>query len=157
MYLFHYKVFHGFYVKPTSTSSLMIYLPKVIILAQAWRLLKYPTSSIVHHCQWLTLFNQSCTYMTSLNAVPNAHVCVYLMVHITKLQLQTTFPKPLYIPHVILLSFWLLLKGRQSCQSTTMLCNECTHTFLYIFGHCVENICWVCSWYWYQNLEGAWC
>jgi hypothetical protein len=24
---------------------------------------------------------------------------VYLMVHITKLQLQTTFPKPLYIPH----------------------------------------------------------
>ncbi len=29
----------------------------------------------------------------SLNLVPNAHVCVYLMVHITKLQLQTTFPK----------------------------------------------------------------
>ncbi len=26
--------------------------------------------------------------MTSLNLVPNAHVCVYLMVHITKLQLQ---------------------------------------------------------------------
>jgi len=26
-------------------------------------------------------------------------VCVYLTVHITKLQLQTTFPKPLYIPH----------------------------------------------------------
>jgi hypothetical protein len=25
--------------------------------------------------------------------------CVYLTVHITKLQLQTTFPKPLYIPH----------------------------------------------------------
>jgi hypothetical protein len=37
--------------------------------------------------------------MTSLNLVPNAHVCVYLMVHITKLQVQTTFPKPLYIPH----------------------------------------------------------
>jgi hypothetical protein len=36
---------------------------------------------------------------TSLNPVPNAQVCVYLMVHITKLQLQTTFPKPLYIPH----------------------------------------------------------
>jgi hypothetical protein len=34
-----------------------------------------------------------------LNPVPNAHVCVYLMIHITKLQLQTTFPKPLYIPH----------------------------------------------------------
>ncbi len=24
---------------------------------------------------------------------------MYLTVHITKLQLQTTFPKPLYIPH----------------------------------------------------------
>ncbi len=27
-----------------------------------------------------------------LDPVPNAQVCVYLMVHITKLQLQTTFP-----------------------------------------------------------------
>ncbi len=36
---------------------------------------------------------------TSLNPVPNAQVCVYLTVHITKLQLQTTFPKSLYIPH----------------------------------------------------------
>jgi len=36
---------------------------------------------------------------TSLNPVPDAQVCVYLTVHITKLQLQTTFPKPLYIPH----------------------------------------------------------
>jgi hypothetical protein len=35
----------------------------------------------------------------SLNLVPNAQVCVYLIIHITKLQLQTTFPKPLYIPH----------------------------------------------------------
>ncbi len=51
--------------------------------------------------------------------------------------------------------FWTpssLPKGRQSCQNTTMLCNECTHTFLYVFGHYVENICWVCCWYWYQNL-----
>jgi hypothetical protein len=38
-------------------------------------------------------------YNTSLNPVPNAQVCVYLTAHITKLQLQTTFPKPLYIPH----------------------------------------------------------
>jgi hypothetical protein len=29
----------------------------------------------------------------------NAQVCVYLTVHITKLQLQTTFPKPFYIRH----------------------------------------------------------
>ncbi len=36
---------------------------------------------------------------TSLNPVPNAQMCVYLTVHITKLQLQTTFPEPLYIPH----------------------------------------------------------
>ncbi len=34
-----------------------------------------------------------------LNPMPNAQVCVYLMIHITKLQLQITFPKPLYIPH----------------------------------------------------------
>jgi len=39
------------------------------------------------------------TSLTSLNPVPNAHVCVYLTVHITKLQLQTTFPKLLYIQH----------------------------------------------------------
>jgi len=38
-------------------------------------------------------------YIYSLNPVPNAQVWVYLTVHITKLQLQTTFPKPLYIPH----------------------------------------------------------
>jgi hypothetical protein len=35
----------------------------------------------------------------SLNLVPNAQVCVDLIVHITKLQLQITFPKPLYITH----------------------------------------------------------
>ncbi len=29
------------------------------------------------------------------------HRCVYLTVHITKLQLQTTFPKPLYIYHIV--------------------------------------------------------
>jgi hypothetical protein len=33
---------------------------------------------------------------TNLNPVPNAGVCVF---DGTKLQLQTTFPKPLYIPH----------------------------------------------------------
>jgi hypothetical protein len=38
-------------------------------------------------------------FCASLNPVPDAQVCVYLTVHITKLQLQTTFPKPLYIPH----------------------------------------------------------
>jgi hypothetical protein len=38
---------------------------------------------------------------TSLNPVPNAQMYVYLMVHITKLQLQITFPKPFYIPHFV--------------------------------------------------------
>jgi hypothetical protein len=38
-------------------------------------------------------------YYTSLNLVPNVQVCVYLTVHITKLQLQTTLSKPFYIPH----------------------------------------------------------
>jgi hypothetical protein len=56
---------------------------------------------------------------------------------------------------IILMNFWLLPKGRQSCQSTTMLRNDCTHTFLYVFEHYVENICWVCCLYWYQNLGGA--
>jgi hypothetical protein len=37
---------------------------------------------------------------------------------------------------VILLSFEVLSKGCQSSQNTTMLYNECTHTFLYVFGHC---------------------
>ncbi len=36
---------------------------------------------------------------------------------------------------VILLSFWVMTKGRQSCQSTTMPCNECMHMFLYVFRH----------------------
>jgi len=47
---------------------------------------------------------------TSLNPVPNAQVCVYLMIHIEKLPLQTTFSKPLYISHFacIHLDPWLL-------------------------------------------------
>ncbi len=36
-------------------------------------------------------------HITSLNPVPNAQVCVHLTIHITKLQLQTIVPKPLYI------------------------------------------------------------
>jgi hypothetical protein len=52
----------------------------------------------------MRLFYLFCFYFlfqknSSLKPVPNAQVCVYLMVHITKLTLQTTFPKPLYIPH----------------------------------------------------------
>jgi hypothetical protein len=31
--------------------------------------------------------------------MPNAQVCMHLTIHITKLQLQTTIPKPLYIRH----------------------------------------------------------
>jgi hypothetical protein len=50
---------------------------------------------------WMESFISSTTsfYKTSLNPVPNAQVCVYL----TKLQLQTTFPKPLYISHCYVL------------------------------------------------------
>ncbi len=48
---------------------------------------------------WLVLKLEISYRVTSLNPVPNAQVCVYLTVHITKLQLQTAFPKPLYIPH----------------------------------------------------------
>jgi hypothetical protein len=42
---------------------------------------------------------------TSLNPMPNAQVCVYLTIHITKLKLQTTFPKPRYIPHFAYTTF----------------------------------------------------
>jgi hypothetical protein len=45
------------------------------------------------------LFKSLLLYYISLNPVPNAQVCVYLTVHTTKLQPQTTFPKLLYIPH----------------------------------------------------------
>jgi hypothetical protein len=48
---------------------------------------------------WLVLKVEIGYRVTSLNPMPNAQVCVYLTVHITKLQLQTTFPKPLYISH----------------------------------------------------------
>jgi hypothetical protein len=50
-------------------------------------------------CWLLLTLEISYIRVSSLNPVPNAEVCVYLTVHITKLQLQTTFPKPLYIPH----------------------------------------------------------
>jgi hypothetical protein len=51
-------------------------------------------------CITLTICNiKRSSNLTSLNLVPNAQVCVYLTMHITKLQLQTTFPKPLYISH----------------------------------------------------------
>jgi len=60
--------------------------------------LSYPDNTGVYHgtrlC-WPTQFY----VQTSLNPMPNAQVCVYLTVHITKLQLQITFPKPLYIWH----------------------------------------------------------
>jgi hypothetical protein len=53
--------------------------------------------------EWMDGWTGSYTFFhliaISLNPMPNAQVCVYLMVHITKLQVQTTFPKPLYIPH----------------------------------------------------------
>ncbi len=50
----------------------------------------------LYFCEWIFIL----VYIyTSLNPVPNAQVCVYLTVHITKLQLQTTVPKSFYIPH----------------------------------------------------------
>jgi hypothetical protein len=47
---------------------------------------------------------------TSLNPVPNAQVCVYLMIHITKLQLQTLHFQNLSIYHIPHISMgpWLL-------------------------------------------------
>jgi hypothetical protein len=66
---------------------------------------RYPARIFLTHCASTRQFDKiqllsPLTQYTSLNPVlPNAQACVYLTVHITKLQLQTTFPKPLYIPH----------------------------------------------------------
>jgi hypothetical protein len=56
-------------------------------------------------------------YVTSLNPVPNAQVCVYLTVHITKLQLQITFPKPLYIPHSACIHGTLAAENLDVCNA----------------------------------------
>jgi hypothetical protein len=57
-----------------------------------------------------------------MRLVPNAQVCVYLIVHITKLQLQTTFRKPLYIRHFACIrgvSVFHSFFARQSKQTMT--------------------------------------
>ncbi len=67
---------------------------------------------------------------------------MYLTVHITTLQLQTTFPKPLYTTFCMypsgpwllkILMFALLVTGEIATYSWP----------------------WVCCWYWYQNLGGG--
>jgi hypothetical protein len=47
---------------------------------------------------------------------------------------EQDFPKNQFARHYAELLG--LPKGYQSCQSTTILHNECTHMFLYVFGHC---------------------
>jgi hypothetical protein len=49
----------------------------------------------------------------------------------------------------------VLPKGRQSCQSTTMLRNECTHTFLYVFEHCGEYMLGLLLIYIYIKILGG--
>jgi hypothetical protein len=71
---------------------LTTYLPEILIASKVTHLHLH-TNKQSHSVPTYHL------YMTSLNPVPNEQVCVYLLVHITKLHLQTTFPKPLYIPH----------------------------------------------------------
>jgi hypothetical protein len=74
-------------------------------------------------------------FWTSLNPMTNAQLCVYLTVHITKLQLQTTFPKYsiYHIPHVFI--------GTLAAEN---------------FDVCTACDPWDSnSWYWYQNLGGA--
>ncbi len=53
----------------------------------------------------------------SLNLMPDAQVCVYLTVHITKLQLQSTFPKPLYIPHSACIHGTLAAENLDVCSA----------------------------------------
>jgi hypothetical protein len=57
-------------------------------------------SQAVQTSRFLTAIYYMCYTLKNIVWTPCLmHRCVYLMVHITKLQLQTTFPKPLYIPH----------------------------------------------------------
>ncbi len=69
------------------------------------------------------------------------HRCVHLTVHITKLQLQTSFP---------------CIHGRWKSW-----CLNCLWPVReqHIADHGKKpetaNICWVCCWYWYQNRGGA--
>jgi hypothetical protein len=81
------------------------------------------------------------------------HRCVYLTIHITNLQLQTTFSKPLYVSHSACIHRY---PGRWKSW-----CLHCLwpvryqHTADHRKRPETANICWVCCWYWYQNLGGA--
>ncbi len=86
--------------------SLARFLWGLFYLLQGFQILGWPTETErwITACAWMDGWKASwktttTSFTTSLNLVPNAHVCVYLMIHITKLQLQTTFPKPFYIRH----------------------------------------------------------
>ncbi len=72
---------------------------------------------------------------------------MYLIVHITKLQLQTTFPKPLYIPHSACIH---RDPGRWKSLMFALLvtCEIATYS---------SNATRTGNWqrYWYQNLGGA--
>jgi hypothetical protein len=81
--------------------------------------------------------------ITSLNPVPNAHVCVfddtYYKITITNyISMYPSGPWPLKI-----LMFALLVTCEIAPYSWPWERPEMT------------NICWVCCWYWYQNLGGA--
>jgi hypothetical protein len=101
--------------------------------------------------------------------VPNAQLCVYLTIHITRLQLQTTFQKPLYISH------FACIHGTLAAENLDV-CTACDSWDSWPWGKIgddkymllvtreiadhgerleMTNICWVCCWYWYQNLGGA--
>jgi hypothetical protein len=73
------------------------------------------------------------------------HRCVDLTVHITKLQLQITFSKPLYIPHST------CIHGTPVIENLDV-CTACDPWDSYLN---IQLICWVCYWYWYQNLRGG--
>jgi hypothetical protein len=109
-------------------SSTYIYLPAGLVLTMDSWPYHHPPGYWYWVQDWfLAGMEHVLLLYTSLNPVPNAQVCVYLTVHITKLQLQTTFSKPLYIPH------FACIHGDPGCWKS----------------------CWVCCWYWYQNLGGA--
>ncbi len=93
---------HNIYSTAVGLRSLLLLLllNKQIAAAGGWGVTKYLQLDWMDDGTdgWKASRKTTTTSFTSLNPCL-MHMCVYLTVHITKLQLQITFPKPLYIPH----------------------------------------------------------
>jgi hypothetical protein len=90
------------FLSPHLDLHLEVFFPKkkeIVATAGRWRVTEYLQLDWMDDGTDGWMEKASRPQHPSMNPMPNAQVCVYLTVHITKLQLQTTFPKPFYIPH----------------------------------------------------------